>query len=147
MATKKAAGKPRGYADELWKAYQKLQKAGKSAEAKKMFERWNEASKSAGRQAAGDKELKNQWGRIVTKSLETDKRAVKATGAAKAREESRARGIRARAEALGARQQADIGKAKDVAAGRAEARKRAAENRAKRSAAQARARRARRNAK
>lgn len=150
MATrKKAAGrKPEsGYLDDIWKAIQKASKAGKTAEANRLRETYKIASEREARMAKGAAEQKNQWGRIVTKSLKTDERIAKSSGGRRANEEARRRGIESRAKALAAKQQADPRAAKEAGAARAEGRKRAAENRAKRSAAQARARRARRNAK
>lgn len=124
MASKKAAGrKPKGYIDDIWKAMQAARKAGNNKKADELMDKFRRETAAAMNKAAGDKELRNQWSRIVTKSLKTDERAAKATGAAKAREEARSRGIRARSEAMGARQEADISKARAEAAAKAKARK------------------------
>jgi hypothetical protein len=124
MATKKSAGrKPKGYVDDIWKALQAANKAGDKKRAQELRDIYDSATKNSMRQAQGKNEMFNQWGRILTKSLETDKRAKQATSkAAREAELARGRGIKSRAEALGARQQADPKGARKQAAERAQRR-------------------------
>jgi len=124
MAAKKAAGrKPKGYVDDIWKAMQKARRAGDTKKANELMDRYNAAVGNAAKSSKGKQEMLNQWGRIVTKSLETDKRAKQATSkAAREAELARGRGIKSRAEALGARQQADPKGARKQAAERAQRR-------------------------
>lgn len=123
MAAKKAAGRPKGYVDDIWKAMQKARRAGDTKKANELMARYDAAIGNAAKDAKGKREMLNQWSRIATKSLETDKRAKQATSkAAREAELARGRGIKSRAEALGARQQADPKGARKQAAERAQRR-------------------------
>jgi hypothetical protein len=129
MASKKAASrKPKGYVDDIWKAMQAANKAGDKKRASELRDMYDSATKRSMSQASGKKEMLNQWGRIVTKSMKTDERAAQATSkAAREAELARGRGIKSRAEALGKAQEANPRKAKESGAARADARKRAKE--------------------